>query len=76
MEMVNDSLHVQRSAPAFYSEAFSCSAHKLWNNLPRSVKVCNAFNFLKRSLKIRCGYLNTVYSSVSIVFVLHVKPFI
>ena len=44
-------LHVPRSGTALYSEAFSCSAPKLWNNLPQSVKDCDTLNSFKRSLK-------------------------
>ena len=44
-------LHVPRSGTALYSEAFSCSAPKLWNNLPQSVKDCDTLNSFKRILK-------------------------
>ena len=47
----NGDLHMPLARTALYSGAFSCSAPKLWNSLPQSVKNCDTLNSFKKSLK-------------------------
>ena len=47
----NGDLHMPLAQTALYSGAFSCSAPKLWNSLPQSVKNCDTPNSFKKSLK-------------------------
>ena len=39
------------SLTTLYRGAFSCSAPKLWNSLPQSVKCCDTLNSFKKCLK-------------------------
>ena len=47
----NGDLHVPMARTTLYSGAFSCSAPKLWNRLPQSVKNCDTLNSFKNSIK-------------------------
>ena len=47
----NGDLYVPLSRTTLYSGAFSCSAPKLWNALPQSVKSCDTLNSFKKCLK-------------------------
>lgn len=48
---VNGTLTVPRSNTTLYDGSFSCSAPKLWNSLPNSVRSATSLNVFKKSLK-------------------------
>lgn len=47
----NGSLYVPKSRTSLYSASFSCSAPRLWNALPQTVKEAGSLNSFKKSLK-------------------------
>ena len=47
----NGSLTIPKTKTALYSGSFSCSAPKLWNTLPASVRLSSSLNTFKRQVK-------------------------
>lgn len=47
----NGSLYVPKARTALYDSSFSCSAPRLWNALPQTVKSCGSLPTFKQSLK-------------------------
>lgn len=47
----NGSVSIPRSNTALYDGSFSCSASRLWNSLPQTVRLAPSLNSFKRSVK-------------------------
>ena len=47
----NGSLYVPKSRTSLHSGSFSCSAPRLWNTLPQSVREADSLNCFKKCLK-------------------------
>ena len=47
----NGSLTIPKTKTALHSGSFSCSAPKLWNTLPASVRLSSSLNSFKRQVK-------------------------
>ncbi|MCG8048031.1 MAG: hypothetical protein N0E48_20820, partial [Candidatus Thiodiazotropha endolucinida] len=47
----NGSLYVPKARTSLYSGSFSCSAPRMWNTLPQSVKNAGSLNTFKTNLK-------------------------
>ena len=48
----NGTLHVPRSRTKLYERSFSCSAPRVWNSLPHSVRNASSLNSFKTSLSV------------------------
>ena len=47
----NGSLYVPKARTALYSGSFSCSAAKLWNALPQTIKIVGSLSSFKNNIK-------------------------
>ena len=47
----NGTIVIPRSKTALYDGSFSCSAPKLWNSLPETVRLAPSLNVIKKSVK-------------------------
>ena len=63
-----------KSRTSLYSGSFSCSASRLWNALPQSVREAGSLNSFKKSLNTIIDF-NRFYVHTNHLLIVHVSLF-